>query len=242
MPRSPSAHALADLAHIAAAATPRAGFRAEVLARLERAVGFDVGVLWRVDTGRPSDSTIVGFEPRYFELYCARRDTYEPDLAPLLAAARDAPAADRDVFALRERERHAFYAEIVRPIGTRFFVTALVRVGERTLGVLQLGRTGKVAPDFRAAALATLRDAMPIVSLGEAARDARVGVRPDLPLSPRERDVAEYAALGLTAGEIAAALGTSRNTVRNQLAGLYRKVGASTRGELVGILLRGPPR
>jgi len=36
-------------------------------------------------------------------------------------------------------------------------------------------------------------------------------------------------------GDIAQALGTSPHTVRNQLARLYRKVGACTRSERVGL-------
>jgi len=57
-------------------------------------------------------------------------------------------------------------------------------------------------------------------------------------ISPREREIASYLRLGYTNAEIALALGTSPNTVRNQLSGLFRKVGASTRAELVGLLPR----
>jgi len=62
----------------------------------------------------------------------------------------------------------------------------------------------------------------------------------DLPgneLTRRERDIVDLVALGYTNGEIGAALGTSRLTVRNQLANVFRKVGVSTRAELVGVLV-----
>jgi len=54
-------------------------------------------------------------------------------------------------------------------------------------------------------------------------------------LSAREAEIFEYLCRGFRNGDIAAALGTSRHTVRNQLARLYRKVGVCTRSELVGL-------
>jgi DNA-binding CsgD family transcriptional regulator len=46
-----------------------------------------------------------------------------------------------------------------------------------------------------------------------------------------------YLQLGLTNREIALACGTSPNTVRNQLAALFRKAEVSTRTELVAWVL-----
>jgi DNA-binding NarL/FixJ family response regulator len=43
---------------------------------------------------------------------------------------------------------------------------------------------------------------------------------------------------GYTNREIASALGSSPNTVRNQLSSLFAKVGATTRAELVALSLR----
>jgi DNA-binding CsgD family transcriptional regulator len=52
-------------------------------------------------------------------------------------------------------------------------------------------------------------------------------------LTPREREVAEAYAAGLTYREIAAELGSSPTTVRNQLQSVYAKLGVSTKVELV---------
>lgn len=55
-------------------------------------------------------------------------------------------------------------------------------------------------------------------------------------VTPREREVADLLALGYTNREIALALASSVHTVRNQVASLFRKAGASTRAELVGLM------
>lgn len=52
-------------------------------------------------------------------------------------------------------------------------------------------------------------------------------------LSPREREVLGFLLCGFDNREIAVAIGSSVNTVRNQLAAIYRKTGAGSRTELV---------
>ena len=51
-------------------------------------------------------------------------------------------------------------------------------------------------------------------------------------LTPRERELVAEILKGQTNRSIAAALGTSVQTVRNQLTMLYRKLGVSSRLEL----------
>jgi len=57
-------------------------------------------------------------------------------------------------------------------------------------------------------------------------------------LTPRQRDVAELATLGLTNGEIAAELGISLNTVKNRLKEAFDRLAVRSRVELVGALTR----
>jgi LuxR family maltose regulon positive regulatory protein len=59
-----------------------------------------------------------------------------------------------------------------------------------------------------------------------------VGPRPE-PLSPREQDVLERLAQLMSTEEIAADLHLSVNTVKTHLKGIYRKLGATRRGEAV---------
>ncbi len=65
-------------------------------------------------------------------------------------------------------------------------------------------------------------------------------VSPLVELTEAERDVAEIAAAGATAREIAVERGTSEGTVRNQLKRIYRVLGVASRMELVNSL--GEPR
>ncbi len=58
----------------------------------------------------------------------------------------------------------------------------------------------------------------------------------DLPLTGRERDIAESLAQGLTYGEIAENLGISPNTVRNHVANVYKKLSVRSKVELIGVL------
>lgn len=88
--------------------------------------------------------------------------------------------------------------------------------------------------DLRSAA------ARQLAASGEEAVAARLQQRRRLPSRPallaltnRERDVAERAAAGESAAEIAAALFVSVNTVKTQLRHVYRKLGVSSRSELL---------
>lgn len=58
----------------------------------------------------------------------------------------------------------------------------------------------------------------------------------NLPLTDRERDIAESLAQGLTYGEIAENLGISPNTVRNHVANVYKKLSVRSKVELIGVL------
>lgn len=57
-------------------------------------------------------------------------------------------------------------------------------------------------------------------------------------LSPREREVAELFASGLTHKDVARELGSSPSTVRNQLTRAYEKLGISSKASLVSLLHR----
>lgn len=55
-------------------------------------------------------------------------------------------------------------------------------------------------------------------------------------LSPREKEIARLVARGLGNKQIAASLGISDRTVGNHIYGMFRKIGISSRFELLGIL------
>jgi LuxR family maltose regulon positive regulatory protein len=59
------------------------------------------------------------------------------------------------------------------------------------------------------------------------------GAREAVSLTPRERDVLSLMAGTDTIAQIADALGVTQNTIKSQLRGLYRKLGAVSRDEAV---------
>ncbi|MFB6373904.1 MAG: LuxR C-terminal-related transcriptional regulator, partial [Bradymonadaceae bacterium] len=60
----------------------------------------------------------------------------------------------------------------------------------------------------------------------------RPELSPKAALTPRQREVAEFAAVGATADEIAETLNVSPNTVRDHIRRIYRRLGIGSRAEL----------
>ncbi len=112
---------------------------------------------------------------------------------------------------------------------------------ERARALLVLGRIHRRRREKRAAAAALLEAVETFERLGSTCwavmgRDerARVGLRPPAPaaLSPTERRVAELAAQGFTARQIAAAAYLSPKGAEKAIARVYRKLGVSSRAQL----------
>lgn len=59
-------------------------------------------------------------------------------------------------------------------------------------------------------------------------------------LTPRDLDIAELVARGLTNAEAGRAVGISSNAVKKHLARMFAKLGVASRAELVRVLLLGP--
>ena len=60
---------------------------------------------------------------------------------------------------------------------------------------------------------------------------------PPSPLTAREAEIVGYLVRGLQNAEIASCIGTSKNTVRNQIQRIFRKLEVCTRAELVAVVL-----
>jgi hypothetical protein len=94
------------LAEVAASARTQDELRRDVLARLQRSIGLDFGIVWTVPE-RLDGATLVGFSPSFWPKYFAQRERYRSDLAPMVAATErlGGVANDRDAFDRRARER-----------------------------------------------------------------------------------------------------------------------------------------
>jgi DNA-binding CsgD family transcriptional regulator len=152
---------------------------------------------------------------------------------PLETAAlgRRGVATDTEILG-EHRVRCAYFRALAAPLRGRHSLIGFLRVrGSKTAAVM-LGRCGDAARAFSAAEIAHVESVLPALAIAHAS----YAPRPPLPgLSRRERDVLDYLCLGYTNREIGLALGTSANTVRNQLVALFAKLGASTRAEAVAL-------
>lgn len=202
-------------------------------------VGFDVAFL---KTALPHGAFVTkGFDAEILTQARVRWSIYARELAPLtLASQRYGVAIDRDVLGAG-RERLAYFQELVRPHRGTSSLYAHLAVGAHEVGGLMLGRTGSA---FGNGDVSTVRGLLAPLSVGLAAvlQHERLhqadGGSVAAVVTPREGEVLRLLQLGYTNPEIARALGTSPNTVRNQVSSLLAKVGATTRAELVGLTVR----
>jgi DNA-binding CsgD family transcriptional regulator len=231
-------HELGQIAEMALACEDSRSLHEQMLDVLERAVGFDKGSL-STCAGTSSTTCARGYDrSAAFE----RLDHYMNELTPqeISAALQHKPIVDIEVLTARRRDRLSLYHQLLRPEKVTVFATVMWR-GEHGMSGLTLARTGP-GSGFTAAELRTLEWLLPSIRLADAYVGLRVNGSPGAPceewtgnvgLTTRERQVAELVIRGLANREIAALLGVSPNTVRNQLASVFRKANVSNRAELV---------
>jgi DNA-binding CsgD family transcriptional regulator len=234
LPSQVDAREIVALAHDAIDAS---AFERGLLAVLARSVGFDVAFVESKNAPRPP--TVVGLAPTHLDSTPARRARYERELAVVRQAARAkrGVAVDTDVLGESGVRATAYHRDLAAPVGGKHSLLAYAVVRGRELAGLMLGRTGRT---FASREVALVEDALPTIglALGSFAQGPITTDAASVALTPRERDVLDYLCLGYTNAEIARACGSSPNTVRNQLARVFGKLGASTRSEAVALALR----
>lgn len=250
-----TARSIDALVDLTAQCRSRADYEVARLEWLQRTIGFDTSYIGAASPDAPSsEPKFTGISAPNVSKCEAHIDRYWGDLTALNSAASRAGGAvhDQDVFPLRVRDRMPFYREVVQNLGIRATAASVLMAQGRVVGCLYLGRTSRGARFDKE--LSLLRGALPVLSLGERlfelvaeaegepAREFVSGVA----FTRREEEVLEHLVRGLTNRQIAARLGSSPFTVKNQVATMLAKAGARSRAELAYFATRsklqdGPP-
>jgi DNA-binding CsgD family transcriptional regulator len=217
---------LSEIASLATRAHDRVGFRKGTLALLAAAIRHDVALFQSSDTATGAEPMSRGLAPLAERLLARRAVTVWSELTSIRAAASTSGGV-LDASGLVPSD-----SELGRLLGTerplRHLCGAAMEEG-RT--VLLLGRAEE---PFQRRELELVRLCLPVIGLGDR-RASEVQEALGARLTPREQEIFDFVSRGYNNREIAAVLGTSPFTVRNQLCRLFRKVGVSGRSELVGL-------
>lgn len=252
---------LAAIAEVALHAPDQRAFRAEVLSRIAARVPYDVG-LFHALSPRVSLATMAvrGAAPEVIAATVPRWDDLAVALGGFLTVARGRGglACDDEVIPARGPARRAFDEVARRGLGVRTLAVlhliepAADGIG-RIVAAVVLGRT-RLRP-FTHDERALLRAAIPVITLGDTRRVTEAGrgrrerlACVDQRLTPRQREIVEYVALGHTNAAIARTLRLSPHTLRNHLVRVFARLGAANRAEVVRLAVlqleaaRGRPR
>lgn len=205
-----------------------AEFHTAVLEYFDHAIGYEFATV--LHRGMPGP-VAVGFCSGWRATVEARSATYGAELAEFERATIAAGGVGVDQeFLGHGFEATAYYQELVAPERGGATLFGMLVFGGEPFGAVTLGRRRR---GFLQRDKDAMQQALPSITVSEVALRASRPPALAIPLSRRERDIVDYLRLGYTNADIALALGTSANTVRNQLAHLFRKLGASNRAELV---------
>jgi len=234
--RAGSHQLVAELVEEAHAVADPVRFPQRALERLQGAFGFDTAMLMGLSHPR-RPLAMLNKEPfrPFLKRYQQEAQRYDADLIRTRKATREGRGAfiDREVYSSSELRELPFFAEITRPQGISSQLIGIIHLRGEPLAKLHLCRHGS-GKGFGINELEGLRQVMPLLGIAHVAFSAplRGGSASMEALGPRERQVAELVARGLRNREIGAMLGTSPNTVRNQLHRLFEKLDVSGRTEL----------
>lgn len=204
-------------------------FERAALDALNKAIGFDCAFFFTLDTV----PTAIGLPPEFTTAVTSPGgEKYEREMLRVkeVALARHGVAIDTDVLG-EARRSCAYFREFAAPVGGRHSLLAYLRLRGEVVASVMLGRCQKT---FRTSEIDAMQELLPSLAVARASFGLP-RTRALHALSPRERELVQYLCLGYTNREMAVACGTSTNTVRNQLASAFNKLGASTRAEAVGI-------
>jgi DNA-binding CsgD family transcriptional regulator len=235
-----------ELSEHAAQAQNLLEYRKRALASLAGALRFEAALFHELSPRAPFErAALIGIAPETIAASAGSWDENAVLFARLrdLALAQRGVASDADAFPHGSRRRAAWEERVNRAFGVRHTLAAHLLLGERIVSVVLLFRQRGLA--FPQREQEALRALCPTLAVGDALHQAllapgQLGVATQLRcrdqrLTQRQREIVERVALGHTNAQIAAALGTSANTVRNQLSDASRRLGAANRAEIVRV-------
>ena len=169
------------------------------------------------------------------------QDIWQGDPLPGLGYEGRTPRVPRglalrssDVISDRRFQTSAFYAEMCRPLGTRYVLKLFADSGDDTVGfVLESSR--RDFSDDDVTLLTALAPHFEIAHRRQSAPRPSVAVLDRL--SAREVEVAALVGRGLTNAEIAATLFVAVGTVRKHLDNIYARTGVHNRTALARLVL-----
>jgi DNA-binding CsgD family transcriptional regulator len=228
---------------LALAAPSLRAYREGALAVLATKIAFDAAIFHALSPRVPLETgAFVGLDMKALTASRARWDDLAVELGALRDLAnRDGVATDRAVFAPGTRARTRFERTFVRTFGTPSVCIAhLVLRGSVRAAIVLLSRR---RAGFSRESVAALKALLPAISVADALHERLDGARiataalrltcEDERLTERQRAIVELVAMGQRNEDIARAMGLSANTVRNHLARIFTRIGASNRAELV---------
>lgn len=174
----------------------------------------------------------LGFDTQRMSALADRWCVYVRELDALKRHAdRHGPVVQEvDVFSRGQLARQAYHRELAAPEGGLDSVVAYLPWRGCSNAAVMFGSRRK---RYSAAARVELAEWVALLALLVAAAPSQPRFYPvDARLTERECQVVSYVEAGLTNAEIAVCLGSSVNTVRNQVASVLRKLQLGSRVEL----------
>ena len=208
-------------------------FQRVLLDAVIRDVGADVGAFRIGETG---PAIIQGLPAGFVETGGGHWKRHAEELSPVLGmAARRGSAVDTAVLGELQARSTRYFSEVVRPHGGRETLFAIPSWRGRPTACLLLGRCGPRGR-FGRPDLERVHALLPAIALASASFKTGTVLQPRAELSARESEIVALLMRGLRSREIGNALGTSVNTVRNQVSRLMARLGVGTRAELIAAL------
>lgn len=241
---------VAQLAVLGTEARTLTEFRAAALSLLRQRVPFDRAAFHAFSPRVPLETGVfVELDLGVLAGSVAQWDTFAVELGRMRDLANTSRVAwDREAFPPGSASRARFLELIGTKLRVRSMLMVHLVVRARVTSAVAL--FGKRDDAFEAQHVAFLQRAAPTLALSDALLQHDGGApRASLPtklacedgrLTPRQRQIVEHVALGHTNAEIAHAMGLSANTLRNHLAAIFARVGASNRADLVRLAVLTP--